>query len=97
MAAPGGAWGADEIAKLNLAGVKYTPTGMAKLADKWHAGLPGYGIAGFDKNFGQSAVGYTVAAVVGVVVIVALTWIFAKYVAAKRDVPAEEGLIIKNV
>jgi cobalt/nickel transport system permease protein len=100
LLAPGGAWGewgANEIAKLNLAGVRYTPTGMAKLADKWHALLPDYGITGFDKNFGQSAVGYIVAAVVGVAVIAVLTWIFAKYVAVKRDVPAEKGSITKNV
>jgi cobalt/nickel transport system permease protein len=84
-----GEWGASEIAKLNLAGVKYTPTGLARLNDVWHsrAILPDYGFKWFgDKTpFGQQAFGYIVAAVVGVAVIAVLTWLFARYVVAKQD------------
>ena len=46
--------------------------------------LPDYGIRGFDKNFFQSALGYIFAAVIGIVVIVLIFWLIAKFVPEKK-------------
>ncbi len=96
LLAPGtawGEWGLEEIKQLT----GKTPAGMARLAEKWHAIFPDYGLPGFDKTFGQSAAVYILSAVIGVGITAGLTYLFAKYVAAKRNEPAEaeKGTISK--
>lgn len=96
LLAPGtawGEWGIEEIKEL----LGMTPPGMARLAEKWHALFPDYGLPGFDKTFGQSAAVYILSAVVGIAVTVGLTYLFARYAAAKRQEqnPVEKGSVPK--
>jgi len=72
-----GEWGIDQLEE--EAG--FIPAGLEKMADLWtHAPLADYGIAGFDANFMQSAAGYIISAVVGVVLVAAIMAIFSKIV-----------------
>ncbi|MGD0154209.1 MAG: cobalt transporter CbiM [Thermacetogeniaceae bacterium] len=86
LLAPGGAWGewgADEIK--NKFG--FIPQGMAALRDHWHALLQDYGIPGWGGDnpaFWQSAFGYIISAVVGIAIIVGLTYLFSRLVAARE-------------
>ncbi len=96
LLAPGtawGEWGLEEIKQL----VGTTPPGMARLAEKWNALFPDYTLRGFDKTFGQSAAGYILSAVVGIAVTVGLTYLFARYAAAKQQEkrPVGKGSVSK--
>jgi hypothetical protein len=72
-----GEWGVDQLEE--EAG--FIPAGLAKMSNLWnHAPLPEYGIAGFDATLLQSAAGYILSALVGVVLIVAIMSIFSKIV-----------------
>jgi len=72
-----GEWGVDELQE--EAG--FIPAGLERLADLWtHAPLADYGIAGFDASFIQSAAGYILSAVVGVVLVAGIMSFFSKIV-----------------
>ncbi|MCL4439274.1 MAG: cobalt transporter CbiM, partial [Firmicutes bacterium] len=70
-----GEWGANEI-KDRLG---FIPAGLEHLADRWHAIMPDYALPGLDGTFLQSAVGYILAAIVGVVIIGGITYLFSKF------------------
>lgn len=75
-----GEWGLDEIQdKLG-----FIPAGLEHLADSWHAIMPDYALPGLDGTFLQSAIGYILAAVVGVAIIGGITYLFSK-VQGKSD------------
>jgi len=72
-----GEWGVDELTEE----VGFIPAGLEKMADLWtHAPLADYGIAGFDASFMQSAAGYILSAVVGVVLVAGIMSLFSKIV-----------------
>lgn len=72
-----GEWGLEELEE--EAG--FIPAGLEKMADFWqHAPLPDYGIAGFDGSFMQSAVGYILCALIGVVLVVGIMSFFSRMV-----------------
>ncbi|RDV84742.1 PDGLE domain-containing protein [Ammonifex thiophilus] len=72
-----GEWGSDELKEM----LGMVPEGLAKLEETWHALLPDYSIPGFDKTFAQQAVGYIVAAVVGVVLIALVAYLLGRLLA----------------
>jgi cobalt/nickel transport protein len=62
----GGAWGewsSGELSKI----IGYTPAGMAKIANRYHAPMPDYGFRG-DENASlkRQSIGYVVSAFAGV-------------------------------
>lgn len=72
-----GEWGVDQLEE--EAG--FIPAGLAKMADLWHhAPLPGYGISGFSDSLMQSAAGYIISALVGVVLVAGIMLLFSKIV-----------------
>jgi hypothetical protein len=72
-----GEWGVDQLKEE----VGFIPAGLEKMADLWpYAPLPDYGIAGFDASFMQSAAGYILSAVVGVILVAGLMSLFSKMV-----------------
>lgn len=72
-----GEWGLDQLPEE----VGFVPAGLAKFADLWtKAPMPDYGVPGLDASFAQSAGGYILSAVVGVILVVALVSLFYKFV-----------------
>lgn len=72
-----GEWGVDQLPEE----VGFIPKGLAKLADFWtHSPLPDYGVPGMDATFAQSAGGYILSAIVGVLMIVLVISLFSKIV-----------------
>lgn len=83
LLAPGGAFGEGSVEDIK-ARFGFIPQGMHKFADLWKPLLPGYGISGFDHSFWQRAVGYIIAAIVGVILISLVVYMVQK-LAAKGD------------
>lgn len=67
-------WGPGEL-KDKLG---FIPAGLQHMADRWHALMPDYGLPGLDHNFLQSATGYILAAVVAMVIIAGITYLFSR-------------------
>ncbi|MGO0123567.1 PDGLE domain-containing protein [Desulfothermobacter acidiphilus] len=72
-----GEWGSDELKEM----LGHVPEGLAKLSGTWHALMPDYGLPGYDQTFGQQALGYILAAVVGVVLIALVAYILGRILA----------------
>jgi len=72
-----GEWGTDQLPEE----VGFIPAGLARFADFWsRSPLPDYGIPGWGENFAQSAGGYILSALVGVVLVVVLISLFNKII-----------------
>lgn len=71
-----GEWSGNEIKNM----IGYMPKGLAKSAPGPRLNLfSGYGITGWSKNFFQSATGYIISAIVALVVIFLLVYLFNKF------------------
>lgn len=66
-----GEWGADEIKKL----IGYVPKGLEKLSDTWIAAIPDYG---------TSKILYIVSAILGIIIVMGLTFLVGKYLGKKE-------------
>ena len=66
-----GEWGSDEIKKL----VGYVPKGLEKLSDIWAAAIPDYG---------RSKISYVICAILGIIVIMGLTFLLGKFLGKKE-------------
>lgn len=64
-----GEWGADVLEKM----LGYIPKGILKYSEFWKAPLPDYSISGISEF-----VGYILSALLGVLLVVALTWLLGK-------------------
>ena len=84
LLAPGGAWGEWGLEEIKQK-VGFIPHGMNRFSEVVKNILPDYGIAGFDKNFWQSALGYIISAVVGISAILLIFWLIAKLVPEKSE------------
>jgi hypothetical protein len=72
-----GEWGRDQLQEK----VGFIPAGLARMDDLWaHAPLPGYGIPGLDAGFMQSACGYILSALVGMILITGIMLLLKKIV-----------------
>ena len=74
LLAPGtawGEWGTDELAKM---GLKAIPEGIARLSGIWGAPLQGYNLPAL----GNSNLGYILSALVGVLVVSVVAWLFTR-------------------
>lgn len=80
LIASGTAFGEWEVDQLEEK-VGFIPVGLARMTDLWtHAPLADYSIAGFDVSFIQSAAGYILSALIGVVLVSGIMLIFSKMV-----------------
>lgn len=72
-----GEWGLDQLPEE----VGFIPAGLAKLANLWSKSpLPDYGVPGMNGSFVQSAGGYIMSALVGVLMILLVISLFSKII-----------------
>jgi cobalt/nickel transport system permease protein len=81
LLAPGTAWGEWGTNELTQLGLEFIPNGMAKLSGFWSAPLPGYDLP----SMGNASLGYILSAVVGIIVIVIVVWLFTMLVTLKKS------------
>ena len=82
--APGtawGEWGSEQIS----ARIGYVPAGFDKLGSLWKAAMPDYATPGVS----NAMLGYLIAAVVGTVLVVGLTWGVGALLARRRGADAD--------
>ena len=72
LLAPGTAWGEWSTNELSQMGLKSIPFGLEKLSTLWGAPLSGYDLP----LLGNTNLGYVLSAIVGVVVIALVVWLF---------------------
>jgi cobalt/nickel transport system permease protein len=78
--ASGTAWGEWGGAQMK-ARLGYTPHGLDKLGGLWKAIMPNYATPGV----GSALIGYLIAALVGVLIVVGLAWVVGVVLARRRD------------
>ncbi len=80
LLAPGTAWGEWSAGELARLGIKFIPAGMEKLAGLWGAPLARYNL----HVLGNAPLGYVLSAVVGVLVICGVVWLFTRLLVGKE-------------
>jgi cobalt/nickel transport system permease protein len=86
LLAPGtawGEWGADELAAL---GLNFVPQGLKQLEGLWGAPLADYDLPAL----GNPSLGYILSAILGIVVIAVVTWLFITVLALRRTPVSNE-------
>lgn len=73
LLAPGTAWGEWGTSQLARQGLGFVPAGMEKLSGLWGAPLAGYNL----RALGNVNLGYILSAVVGIILIAVVVWLFA--------------------
>lgn len=77
-----GEWSADELDKM----VGYVPGGMDRVADLWHAPMPDYAFRGQESTpLHTLSFSYILSAVIGVVIVVALTLLLGRRLARRES------------
>lgn len=79
LLAPGTAWGEWSTEQLAQMGLKAIPEGMQSLSGLWGAPLAGYHLP----VLGNASLGYLLSALVGILVIVLVVWLFATLATAR--------------
>ncbi len=80
LLAPGTAWGEWSSSQLTSLGLKSVPQGLTQLEGLWSAPMSGYNTPAL----GNSNVGYILSAVMGVVIIAVVVWLFTRVFSAGR-------------
>jgi len=80
LLAPGTAWGEWSTDQLTSLGLSSIPQGLAQLEGLWRAPLSGYNAP----TLGSSNVAYILSAVLGVVIIAVVVWLFTRALAIGR-------------
>ncbi len=81
LLAPGtawGEWGAEEFASRGLA---FVPRGLEQLSGLWSSPMPDYRVAAL----GNANLGYVLSALVGVLAVVAVAWLFSLLLTGGRE------------
>lgn len=74
-----GEWTKEELKKM----LGFVPAGLDKVSDTWKALFEGYGFKGWDTPF-MKFLGYTLSAVIGVAVIIIVSFILGKLLSSKN-------------
>lgn len=78
LIAQGTAWGEWGLSKIkNMIG--FVPQGMGKFSGLVKSIMPDYGIAGFNNNFIESAIGYIFSAIIGIGLILLIFAILRRF------------------
>lgn len=84
LLAPGTAWGEWGAEELTSLGLSFIPKGLEQLSGLWSAPMPDYDVAAV----GNANIGYILSAVVGVLITVAVVWLFSLLVTSgKKNTP----------
>lgn len=88
LLAPGTAWGEWSTEQLARMGLKAVPQGMQSLSGLWGAPLAGYHLPAL----GNASLGYLLSALVGILVIVLVVWLFATLATtrSRRQPPGQD-------
>jgi cobalt/nickel transport system permease protein len=73
LLAPGTAWGEWGAEELTSLGLSFIPKGLEQLGSLWSAPIPDYDIPAL----GNANLGYIISAVVGILAVSIITWLFA--------------------
>jgi hypothetical protein len=71
-----GEWGTDRIKEM----VGYIPRGLEKFSGLWQPPIPDYG-----QEQGGSVLGYMLSALFGIIIVVAIIFLFAKFLSKKDN------------
>jgi hypothetical protein len=82
LLAPGTAWGEWGTEELSSLGLAFIPQGLAKLSGLWSAPLPDYDLPAL----GNANLAYILSALVGIVIVVVVVWLFSMLVTVKKPV-----------
>jgi cobalt/nickel transport system permease protein len=85
LLAPGTSWGEWSAGQLKALGLSFVPQGLEQLGGLWGAPLKGYNL----QALGNSSAGYLLSAVVGIVVVGIIAWLFTALLTTGRP-PAKE-------
>jgi cobalt/nickel transport system permease protein len=80
LLAPGTAWGEWNSQQLASRGLSTIPQGLAQLENLWNAPLSGYNLP----SLGNSNAGYILSAVVGIIVVAVVAWLFTTLLVARK-------------
>jgi cobalt/nickel transport system permease protein len=81
LLAPGTAWGEWSTQELSRLGIKSIPAGMEKLSGLWGAPMARYNLPAL----GNTSLGYLLSAVVGILVVGVVVWLFTMLLTAGRS------------
>jgi len=84
LLAPGTAWGEWNSNQLTSRGLSSVPQGLAQLEGLWQAPMSGYDAS----VAGNSNVAYILSAVLGVILIAVVVWLFTRVVTVGKPAPA---------
>ena len=77
-----GEWSSTEIQKI----FGYVPRGLARLGEIWKAPMPDYAFKGWEeKGLTHLSFAYIVSAILGVALIVLVTWLIGRCLAKKGE------------
>jgi len=85
LLAPGTAWGEWGAEELTSLGLSFIPKGLEQLSGLWSAPMPDYDVAAV----GNANIAYILSAVVGVLITVAVVWLFSLLVTSGKKNTAE--------
>ncbi len=86
LLAPGTAWGEWGSKQLRGLGLSFVPQGLQQLEGLWGAPLKGYNLPAL----GNSSVGYILSALVGIVAVALVAWLFTALLTSSRPPTAKE-------
>lgn len=81
LLAPGTAWGEWSSRELISRGLSGVPQGIAQLENLWGAPLAGYDVPAL----GNASMGYVLSAIVGIVLVAVMAWLFTALVTTRRS------------
>ena len=87
LLAPGTAWGEWSSNQLASLGLSFVPQGLAQLENVWGAPMAGYDLPAL----GNSNAGYVLSAVVGVLLVGFLAWLFTSFFARRGQAAARQN------
>jgi len=87
LLAPGTAWGEWGAGELSSLGLSYIPAGLEKLSSFWSAPMPDYELP----ILGNTSIAYVFAALVGVLIILLVFWLFSVLITTRKRVAVKTG------
>ena len=87
LLAPGTAWGEWSSSQLAAMGLSFVPRGLVALENLWGAPMAGYGLP----VLGNTSLGYVLSALVGLLVVAVVAWLFARLFTSRSHAAAEQG------
>jgi cobalt/nickel transport system permease protein len=81
LLAPGTAWGEWGTQQLEARGLATIPAGLQRLSGLWGAPLAGYRV----RALGNASLGYILSAVLGILLVAVVVWLFARLTARSPD------------